>query len=81
MEVIFEKLAVTDFVLELFISVDLKSFYCFLQIPCLGIFEDNFSVHLFFVMHAVGAFGGSTALKPEGRGFDSRCRHWNFLFV
>jgi len=46
MKFIFEKLVVVDFALELFISLDLRSYYCVLQVPCLGIFEDNFSVHI-----------------------------------
>lgn len=46
MEVIFDKLLVINFALELFISVDLRSYYCVLRVLCLGIFEDNFSTQL-----------------------------------
>jgi len=46
MEAIFEKLVVINFALDLFTSLALRPYYFVLQVPCLGIFEDNFSVHL-----------------------------------
>ena len=45
MEVNFEKLVVINFGLELLIPVDLRSYYCVLQVLCLGIFETIFSAH------------------------------------
>ena len=35
----------------------------------------------YFMMHAVEHLVEALRYKPEDRGFDSRCCHWNYLFI
>jgi hypothetical protein len=41
----------------------------------------NYKLHFPIVGHAVAQLVEAQRYKPEGRGFDSRWVHWNFLLI
>ena len=41
----------------------------------------NWRINSWFLGHAVAQLFEAVLYKPEGRGFYSRCCHWNFLLI